>query len=291
MLLDLAKFGLAGRATFEEGEPRFHVQPEGHEEAQRFHLEWQRAEALGDTFFRVDHPLAQELIDKAATEATRVAEVVFDYQPHASALDKHRGTSGWLELSKLTAEAVGRGEEFLLVAACDAEGEPLAADVATKFFSLTARVEGDAQGTPPAVLHDIRDQQRGVRLGELQSRNEAFFREEEEKLDRWAEDVKFALERELRDLDAHIKAAKKASKAAVALAEKLEAQKLIKTLEARRNTKRRQLFDAQDEVDNKRAELIEEIERQLETASRIETVFTLRWTLAGHGAQGMRSWP
>jgi hypothetical protein len=95
--------------------------------------------------------------------------------------------------------------------------------------------------------------------------------------------VKFALERELRELDTLIKAAKKTSKSAVALAEKLEAQKQIKTLEAKRNNKRRQLFEAQDDVDRKRAELIEEIERQLQTKTSIKPVFTLRWTL-GDGA-------
>jgi predicted nucleic acid-binding Zn-ribbon protein len=135
----------------------------------------------------------------------------------------------------------------------------------------------------PALLRgtQIRNELRGFRLEDLQSRNEKFFREEEEKLDRWAEDVKFALERELRELDTQIKAAKKTSKSAVALAEKLEAQKQIKTLEAKRNTKRRQLFDAQDEVDKKRAELIEEIERQLQTKTSIEPLFALRWTLRG----------
>src|SRR5690606_29612056 len=112
-----------------------------------------------------------------------------------------------------------------------------------------------------------------------QSRNEEFFREEEDKLDRWAEDVKFGLERELRELDHLIKAAKKASKSALSLAEKLETQKQIKTLETKRNTKRRQLFDAQDDVDRKRTELIEEIERQLETETRIESLFVLRWKL------------
>jgi len=66
MLLDLAKFGLDGRATFDESEPCFQVKAEGAADAQRFHLEWQRAEVLGDTFFRLDHPLAQELIDKTA---------------------------------------------------------------------------------------------------------------------------------------------------------------------------------------------------------------------------------
>lgn len=92
--------------------------------------------------------------------------------------------------------------------------------------------------------------------------------------------MKFALERELRELDTQIKGAKKASKSAIALAEKLEAQKQIKALEAKRNAKRRQLFDAQDDVDRKRAELIEEIERQLQTKTSIEPVFTLRWTLS-----------
>jgi superfamily II DNA or RNA helicase len=284
-LLDLAKFGFAGRATFDENEPRFQVKAEGTSDGQRFHLEWQRAEALGDTFFRIDHPLAQELIEKATSQCTAPAEVTFEYEPHASALERYRGMAGWLEVSKLSAEAVGRTEEFLLVAACATDGEHLTPDVATKFFSLQGHVTGDVAAPVPPALSQIRDELRGVRLSDLQTRNEEFFREEEEKLDRWAEDVKFGLERELREIDAQIKAAKKTSKSAVALAEKLEAQKLIKSLEAKRNSKRRQLFDAQDDVDRKRAELIEEIERQLQTKTSVEPVFTLRWALAeGTGA-------
>jgi adenine-specific DNA-methyltransferase len=285
MLLDLAKFGLDGRATFDECEPRFQLQSEGESDPPRFHLEWQRAEALGDAFFRVDHPLAQDLIEKAASNSTSAAEVVFDYQSHASALERFRGTSGWLEVSKFTAEAVGRSEEFLLVAACDAEGTHVAPDVATKLFSLQGRLTDAAIGSAPSVLAEIRDELRGFHLQELQERNEEFFDEEVDKLERWAEDVKFALERELRELDMQIKAAKKTSKSAVALAEKLEAQKLIKTIEAKRNTKRRQLFEAQDDVDRKRADLIEEIEHQLKAKTNIEPIFTLRWTL-GDGARG-----
>lgn len=280
MLLDLAKFGLDGRATFDESEPRFQVKTEDGSE-QRYHLEWQRAAALGDVFFRIDHPLAQELLEKATSQATAASEVSFQYEPHASALERHRGTSGWLEVSKLTAEAVGRTEDFLLVAACDAEGQHLSSDVAAKLFTLQGRVTGPVVGEAPPVLAQIRDDLRGFRLQDLQERNEEFFEEESDKLERWAEDVKFGLERDLREIDTQIKSAKKASKSAVALAEKLEAQKQIKALEAKRNTKRRQLFDAQDDVDKKRAELIEEIERQLQAKTSIEPVFTLRWTLGG----------
>ncbi|MEB2283598.1 MAG: DEAD/DEAH box helicase [Polyangiaceae bacterium UTPRO1] len=284
MLLDLAKFGLDGRATFDEHEPRFWVKPDGTPEAQRYHLEWQRAEALGDAFFRVDHPLAHELIEKAAAQDTPVAEVVFDYEPHASALERYRGTSGWLEVSKLTAEAVGRSDEFLLLAACDAEGKHLAPDIAAKLFLLSGRVSGTEPSEVPSVLTGIRDELRDFCVQDLQGRNEEFFHEEEDKLDRWAEDVKFGLERELRELDTQIKAAKKASKSVVALAEKLEAQKTVKALEAKRNTKRRQLFDAQDEVAKRRDALIEEIEQQLQTKTSVVKVFTLRWTLTSDAA-------
>jgi hypothetical protein len=40
------------------GEARFRMRTQGGAPEQRFHLDWQRAEALGDAFFRVDHPLA-----------------------------------------------------------------------------------------------------------------------------------------------------------------------------------------------------------------------------------------
>jgi superfamily II DNA or RNA helicase len=277
MLLDLAKFALANRAVFVDGEARFRLN--GVDE-QGFHLDWQKAAALGDVFFRLDHPFAHELIQHAATAATAPVEVTFSYDSHASALDRYRGASGWLELSKLTAEAVGRSEEFLLVAACGAGGEQVAADVAVKFFSLPGTVGGAVTEAAPAVLATIQDELAKQRVAALETRNEAFFEEEVDKLDRWAEDVKFTLERELKDLDAEIRAARKNSKTGIVLAEKLEAQKLIKSLEQRRNAKRRQLFDAQDDVDKKRAELIEKIERQLKTKAQRETVFTIRWALS-----------
>ena len=277
MLLDLAKYALRARATFDLEEPRFELSDGS---TNRFHLDWQRAQALGDTFFRVDHPLAHELVQSAAQAETTPANVTLYYDPLASALERYRGTSGWLEVSKLTAEAVGRAEEMLLVAACDSSGEPIAADVAAKLFSLRGEVGGQAAEALPSVLATLRSDLQDTQVAGLQTRNQDFFQEEVEKLDRWAEDLKFALERELKDLDAEIRAARKSSKLAVVLGEKLEAQKQIKTLEQRRTTKRKQLFDAQDEVDKKRADLIDEIERQLQTQAKCEPLFALRWTLA-----------
>jgi hypothetical protein len=70
-------------------------------------------------------------------------------------------------------------------------------------------------------------------LAEAEARHAARLGEEEDKLDQWAEDLKLGLERELKDLDAEVRAARKASRLTVTLAEKLAAQRHVKQLEQR----------------------------------------------------------
>ena len=278
MLLDLTRLSLRERARFEANEPRFQLPTEDTPET-RFNLDWQRAEALGDTFFRLDHPIAQAIIERAIAASTPTAEVIVRYEQHASALERFCGTSGWLEVSKLSADTVGRTEEFLLVAACDHEGQPLSPDVAAKLFTLRGELQGAVSDDVPDVLLAVRGQLQNECLGQVDGRNQRYFEEEVEKLDHWAEDLKLSLERELGELDAEIRSARKLSKTAAGLPEKLEAQRSVKNLEQRRTAKRRQLFEAQDEVDRKRAALIDDIERQLKTTVRCEPLFTFRWTI------------
>ncbi len=99
------------------------------------------------------------------------------------------------------------------------------------------------------------------------------------KLDAWSDDLKVGLERELKDLDRDLKEAKRDSRTAVSLTEKLAAQKQIKELDARRMKKRRELYDAQDEIDRRRDELIAGVEAQLKQTRHVEELFTLRWTV------------
>ena len=58
------------------------------------------------------------------------------------------------------------------------------------------------------------------------------------------------------------------------MTEKLAAQKNLKKVEADRNRKRRELYDAQDAIDHQRDELIAKIEKQLNGKHRLESLFT-----------------
>ncbi|MBK6973465.1 MAG: hypothetical protein IPH26_11155 [Sterolibacteriaceae bacterium] len=88
------------------------------------------------------------------------------------------------------------------------------------------------------------------------------------------------LEREIKEIDRQIKEARRAATVALSLDEKLAGQKQIKALEAQRNQKRRSLFDAQDQVDRQREELIAVIEGKLNQTTALRPLFILRWQLA-----------
>lgn len=106
-----------------------------------------------------------------------------------------------------------------------------------------------------------------------------FFDEEVLKLDHWSDDLKQGLEREIKDLDKAIREAKKSATLAGSLNEKLEAQKAVKALETTRNKKRRELFDAQDQIDAQRDALIVGLEQRLRQQVTTVPLFTAAWRL------------
>ncbi|MCB9610041.1 MAG: DEAD/DEAH box helicase family protein [Polyangiaceae bacterium] len=292
-LLALARSELGAEATFEDGAARFHYQPSGEPLAPSgsYSFDWKEAEERGGHFFRTDHALAQALIQRSLARQVNDGEVVFDYQAYGAPvaiLAERLGQSGWLRATKVNVKSI-EAEEHLLVAAIADTGLPagvrveaLDAEWCDRLLNVPAKAAGatSVSGEVNGQLDELIAQQHAAKLEEIETRNGKYFEEEVDKLDRWAEDVKLTLERELKELDAEIRAARKDSKTKVVLADKLEAQRRIKTLEQRRNSKRRQLFDAQDDVDKKRTQLIEDIERQLRTSAQRETLFTIRWVLS-----------
>ena len=89
--------------------------------------------------------------------------------------------------------------------------------------------------------------------------------------------LKVGLEREIKKFDRQIQEVRKAALAALTLEEKLAGQKQIKVLESERGRRRRALFDAQDQIDQRRDQLIEEIEGKLQQKVDSKQLFAIRW--------------
>jgi hypothetical protein len=97
------------------------------------------------------------------------------------------------------------------------------------------------------------------------------------KLDAWADDLKEGLEEAIKALDQDIKQVRREAKIAATLEEKLVLQKQQRQLESQRNKSRRELFDRQDEVDERREALIGTLEGKLDKQTRQDDLFTIQW--------------
>ncbi|MBD2327309.1 SNF2-related protein [Alkalinema sp. FACHB-956] len=282
-LMQLTKHELADAADFTgESTFRLHRLPTGAEageiELGLYELPRQSDNAHA---YRMGHPLAELLIERAKQRQLDRAQVLFDYSNYegkVAILEPFVGMAGSLQLSLFTVKALEQTEDYLVFAAVTDDGAVLDQEQAKRLMSLPGRVVSlavaveDLSRSIQAEVNKIQQQ--------VAERNAKFFEEEAKKLDSWAEDLKVMLERDIREMDRQIKEAKRAATAAVDLQSKLEGQKQVKALEQQRSQKRRSLFDAQDEIDQKRDELIAQIEGQLKQTSSLQSLFEIRWSLA-----------
>jgi superfamily II DNA or RNA helicase len=232
--------------------------------------------------YRLNHPLAEAVLETAKQRALPVGEIRFDLSGHPgkiSVLEPWKGRSGSLVARWLSLDATAQAEDHLLIAGISDDGEGLLPEALERLWSLAARMAGTHDRLDSSRLEGLLDSQKQGILAEVQTRNTRFLVEETEKLDTWAEDVKNGLERELKELDREIREAKKAAKLEASLEGKLSQQKRVKTLETTRGNKRKALFEAQDEIDAKRDDLLNAVEARLESQAKVEELFAVQWRI------------
>lgn len=261
--------------------------------------------------YRLAHPLAQSLIEQAQRQTLQPSKLVLDYDAYGnkvSVIEELRGKSGVLLVQKLRVHSLGASEEHMLTAAIDSDGNIHDQDVTERLLNIPghalalprvhnvpvqvalpnvhATAEQNildfaaASVSVPAELDAEIGRQRSLILSNLETRNLSFFAQESDKLDSWADDLKVGLEREIKELDRQIKEARTKSKGAATLAEKLAAQKEQRDLEANRDRKRRELFQRQDEIQTRRDNLIDELEKQLSQQVIVLPLFACEWEVS-----------
>jgi adenine-specific DNA-methyltransferase len=240
---------------------------------------------IGDGhIYRPGHPLAQAAIQRACSRDLAASELRFDLTRHPgkiSALERYMGQSGWTTVELLSVEAGGEGQDWLLHAAVTDDGQTLPTDAAERMWTVDGVLEGrvSVPDSAMSLLTDEVSRSERSALDAAQARHAALLAEEERKLDNWADDLKIGLERDIREIDRLVADARRLASASLTLEQKLEAQKAVRALEQQRNQKRKSLFDAQDEIDIRRGDLIAGIEARLTAKISKKQLFMCRWRI------------
>ena len=233
--------------------------------------------------YRIGHPLAKRIIEACKSAKLPISEVIFDYSntpTRVTILENLIGESGWLQLKLLTISTF-ETEEHILFGGITDSGKSIDFETCQKFFSVYGQSGNSIELTNETQkkLDEVIFAEKQSILDDTMKRNAEFFDQEYEKLDKWADDMKLSLEKEIKDIDAEIKLKKSEARKVLDLAKKVKEQRIIKELEKRRVEKRKHLFEAQDDIENKKDTLLTEIEARLNQETIEETMFTIRWKL------------
>lgn len=281
-LWDISRYYLGDAADFAEAEYSFMLKRNPFPAEQIHRGPYRIGKNIEDAhIYRPAHPLAQKILNEVKNKKLPEAEIIFDYNNHRakiSVLGSLKGKSGWMQISNLAVEAF-EAEDHIIVSAVQEDGTRVDPEVAKKMFLLSAQSSASTMTTSAKkeLLKDVEKESTDQVVRQIAERNSQFFDNEMEKLDKWAEDIKESLELELKKLSKDIKILKTEARKVVQLDEKVKAQRQIKDMEKKRNGMRLNLFKLQDEADERKEKLIEEIEGRLKQRINVDEIFKIKW--------------
>tara|TARA_R110001592_G_scaffold19231_15_gene79133 strand:- start:3162 stop:6020 length:2859 start_codon:yes stop_codon:yes gene_type:complete len=277
VLLDLARAELPGAAV-----ERNHFVYRG----QRYDLSWPLVQAHDSEFFRLqasEHYLAWELVHQAKARALPEAHLAFDYgalhSGHFSALKPLIGQSGTLQLVQLTFKYAKTQVQHLLVLALTDSGEAFSQDNAEHLLCIPAEVQQAPVALDTTALQPLLDQAVADKELHTEQQLEVYFEQENDKLERWAQDRRQALFFTVEERDEQIKTLKKQARQLASTAEKIQAKKELRTLERQRDDALSDYHQAKKQIEEQEDALLDEISAQLEIDTQLKTLFSIRWTL------------
>lgn len=231
--------------------------------------------------YRLGHPLAQHVLGVAGQRKLDGAELVFDYgawPQKALAIEPLVGKSGTLVAHKLSIRGADDQDHIILAAMTD-DGVRLDPKAAMRLFELPSRENAKAPLDPPEALRQTIDAQRQAALDAMAARQSAWFDEEMDKLDSWAEDKRAGLKADLKELDEEIKALKKEIRQTGNLPDKLALQRKARGLEAKRDEAWRAYDAAAKEIEVQKDGLLDQVEERLGQEISDEQLFAIRFQI------------
>jgi len=282
----LTQFILGGRATFDEGALTFRLTetpiPSVHPGV--YHLiSKDRSNIPGDFLYRLSHPLGEFVTQTGMEISAPVAKVSFDITGHPtiiSVIEELKNKTGWLILQRLVIDSFER-EEYLLFSAFDDSGLAMDQETCEKLFYCRGEVKGETSLSSDieARLAAEADRHALAAINKSLERNNRHYHEARDQLEKWAEDMIIASEKELRDTKEQIKVLNRQSRQAATVQEQHVFQEKIREMETKKRRLRQRIFDVEDEITAKRDRLIDALEKRMQQKTNCELIFTIRWSV------------
>lgn len=231
--------------------------------------------------YRINHPLAKFVLERARNRDLTDAEITFDYTAWpqtAVALEPLVGACGTMTVEKLSVTGAD-AQDHIMIAAVTDDGAPVEENAALRLFELPAKAESSVGVVSSSEVTGQLEAHRQAILDDLAARQAQWFDEEMEKLDNWAEDKRAGLKADLKELDDQIKEIKREIRQTGNLPDKLALQKKVRSLEQKRDEAWRAYDDDARQVESQKDTLLDQVEERLAQVVTHIPLFTIRFQL------------
>jgi hypothetical protein len=286
MFWRLTRFILEGQAVFDDANLEFDLTAPPREGILpgRYRLISKDQDNLPSAFlYRLSHPLGEYVVHAGKSHPAPIAHLTFDISGRPtkiSLVEAYKGCSGWLCLQRLTIDSFER-EEYLLFSGIDTQGRSLSQETMEKMFYCSATVDPlpSLPADVEARLAAEAAQHVKATISRSLEENNRHFQEAREKLEKWADDMVLAAEKELKDTKDRIKALTRQARLATTTEQQHALQKQIQEFEKQKRRQRQRIFEVEDEIMAKRDALIEKLERRMRQRTSVEPLFTIAWSI------------
>lgn len=276
---DITKAELRDTATFNDDKKEFNYQ----ENLYQLISESKINPNQNARTYRLNSPLGEEIIDKAKQRDLKQTKLIFDLTHNKykiSMLNKYKGKRGFLKATKVSIQSYDL-EEYVVITALTNDYKIIDAEVATKLFSLEAttntRANIDTNDTNK-LEYEYRKQKNTI-LKENEATNQTYFKNQSIKLYKWAESELGSIQKELKDTKAKLNELGRQAAATESVGEHLAIQVQIKDQERKRRNKQREIFDIEEQIEEQRDELIEQLKKKKEQTTTAKELFTIQWEI------------
>lgn len=228
----------------------------------------------------MNEPIGEFIMKRALLNDTDDAFLKFDItnnRDKISIINELKGKKGYITLKKLVVDSFER-EEHLIFNGIIENGDLLTQEQCEKMFYCSATVV--EKKIPNDKLERLeKDAKFHVesKMNDISQANQEYFKQEQQRLMKWEDDMLYSIEEELIQVKAQIRRKEREKLSVTSEKEMLDIDEQISQLTKKRRRLRNEIEDMEDEVKDKRRKLTNELRKKMESITSVETLFNIEW--------------
>lgn len=232
---------------------------------------------------RLSHAIGEKIIEMAKNAETPYKEITFDLSNAAqkfSYLDfiKEESPYGICKISLLRIESF-ETEEYLIISGITNSNKEIPSENMEQLFMLNAVEEKPIDYYKSFALDEVVNKNLKEAKLRSENRNLEFFKEEKDKIEQFLADKLYSVERELVLVKERIRSLEREANRSDDLERHAVYQDEIAKLSKQKRKLRGEVFKVEDEIDEERGRLIENLKRRLSKTVEVVDLMEFQWKL------------